>query len=113
MIEIPKRKKSIKNVTFQYTTGCGKIYVTITYTDDKLIHEVFVKNGRAGSCFHAHAESEGRLCSLYLRSGGDVNKLIKHLSDVPCGTSTKELLSCPSCIAEALKDTEILLKELP
>jgi ribonucleoside-diphosphate reductase alpha chain len=111
------RGKILQGRTFQYQSGCGTIYVTVNHTKTKQIREVFVTVGKSGSCMQAHAAAEGRLSSLFLRSGGNVDKLINHLTGLSCGNSKQAMgdipavLSCPSIIAQALKDAIEELKE--
>ncbi len=100
------RGKILEGMTFCYTSGCGKIYITVNHTKGGGIREVFAKIGKAGSCLSANTDCTGRLCSLYLRSGGGVEKLIKHLTGISCGNSTKELPSCPTAISMALVEAK-------
>ena len=111
------RGRILDGKTFQYQCGCGKIYVTVNHTKAGAIREVFVTVGKSGSCMQAHAAAEGRLSSLFLRSGGHVDKLINHLSGLSCGNSKQAtddfpaILSCPSILELALKDAIEELKE--
>ena len=96
------RGRMLEGMTLKIETGCGNIYITVNHTKGGAIREVFAKIGKVGSCMSAHTDAEGRLSSMYLRSGGNIDKLIKHLQGISCGNSTKDMPSCPTALSIAL-----------
>ncbi|MGB5924853.1 MAG: vitamin B12-dependent ribonucleotide reductase [Dehalococcoidia bacterium] len=101
-----KRPKVTTGVTERVNTGCGYIYVTVNF-DQQGISEVFSTLGKAGGCAAAQLEGISRLTSLALRSGIDVNSIVKHLRGIRCPSIAWEqghaILSCADAIASVLE----------
>ena len=101
-----KRPKVTRGVTERVNTGCGYIYVTIN-SDQQGISEVFSTLGKAGGCAAAQLEAISRLTSLALRSGIDVDSIVKHLRGIRCPSIAWEqghaILSCADAIASVLE----------
>ncbi|MCJ7791370.1 MAG: vitamin B12-dependent ribonucleotide reductase [Dehalococcoidia bacterium] len=101
-----KRPKVTTGITERVNTGCGYIYVTVNF-DSRGISEVFSTLGKAGGCAAAQLEAISRLTSLALRSGIDVDSIVKHLRGIRCPSIAWEqghaILSCADAIASVLE----------
>jgi len=101
-----KRPKVTRGVTERVNTGCGYIYVTVNF-DQQGISEVFSTLGKAGGCAAAQLEAISRLTSVALRSGIDVDSIVKHLRGIRCPSIAWEqghaVLSCADGIASVLE----------
>jgi ribonucleoside-diphosphate reductase alpha chain len=107
------RPQKLEGSTYQTTTGCGKLYVTINKLDDAAF-EVFASMGKAGGCASSQIESIGRLISLGLRCGATPEQVIKQLAGISChspvflsGAGLSEdnkIMSCADAIAKVIKD---------
>ena len=101
-----KRPKVTRGVTERVNTGCGYIYVTVNF-DQQGISEVFSTLGKAGGCAAAQLEAISRLTSLALRSGIDIESIVKHLRGIRCPSIVWEqghaILSCADAIASVLE----------
>lgn len=64
-----------------------KWYLTMNFSDNVPV-EVFINASKSGTDEKAWTEAVGRLISLYLQGGGDINKIVKTLKDIN-GESTK------------------------
>ncbi|RTZ93627.1 MAG: ribonucleoside reductase class II, partial [Deltaproteobacteria bacterium] len=92
--------------TYQMTTGCGALYVTIN-EDEKGLFELFNTMGKAGGCAASQSEAIGRLVSLAWRTGIPADPVIKQLIGISChkpfGFGENRILSCADAIAKAIK----------
>ncbi|MFX4261292.1 adenosylcobalamin-dependent ribonucleoside-diphosphate reductase [Pelotomaculum propionicicum] len=84
--DILPRPSSAQGTTHRIDTGCGKIYLTINYSDSGEILETFITTGSDGGCL-VYTEAASRLISLAIRGGISLDKIIEQLE----GTH-----SCPS-----------------
>ncbi len=108
------RAKVTTGITEKVTTGCGSIYITVN-SDDQGLCEVFSHLGKAGGCATAQLDSTCRLISLALRSGVDVDSVVKQLRGIRCPSiaweNGKSILSCADAIASVLEKYTSAYKE--
>ncbi len=78
---VKRRPIVLKGITEKITTSFGNLYVTINMLDEKPF-EVFAQIGKSGHSTMADTEAIGRLISLALRSGIDVNDIIDQLRGI-------------------------------
>jgi ribonucleoside-diphosphate reductase alpha chain len=102
----PRKRPSVMGgTTTKYKIGnCGNLYVTVN-EDEQGVCEVFVNIGGEGC--PPLSEAVGRLISLALRSGIEVDAVLKQIKGIRCiGCVSDEdsiVLSCPEAIARALQ----------
>ncbi|MEE8324128.1 MAG: vitamin B12-dependent ribonucleotide reductase [Candidatus Humimicrobiaceae bacterium] len=94
-----------QGMTKKYTIGgCGKLYVTVN-TDEHGICEVFTNTGEEGCA--ALTEVVGRLLSISIRSGMDLEEIKSQVEGIRCITciadSDTSVLSCPDAIGKAIE----------
>ena len=101
-----KRPKVTRGITERVSTGCGYIYVTVNF-DEQGIAEVFATLGKAGGCAAAQLEAISRLVSIALRSGVDLDSIVRHLHGIRCPSIAWEqghaIISCADAIASVLQ----------
>jgi len=98
------RPEVTHGMTKKYKIGnCGKLYVTVN-SDENGICEVFINTGEEGCT--ALTEAVGRLISIAIRSGIDINSVKKQVEGIRCITCIADpethVLSCPDAMAKAI-----------
>jgi ribonucleoside-diphosphate reductase alpha chain len=101
-----ERPRTLSGKTYQMTTGCGPLYVTIN-EDDSGLFELFTTMGKAGGCAASQCEAIGRLVSLSWRSGVQARQTIKQLIGITChkpaGFGENRVTSCADAVAKAIQ----------
>ena len=109
-VEAPKaefeRPKMMEGKTIKLRLPQGGLYVTANIDNGEL-KEVFVTLGKSGGDEKADAEALGRLISLYLQHGGDIQSVISTLKGIKgkyvSWDEGTQLQSIPDAIAKALE----------
>lgn len=100
------RPRLTEGVTERVNTGDGTLYVTIN-EDGEGWCEVFASIGKHGGNAAAQSEAIGRLISLGLRCGIDVQSIIKQLKGIagpnPVWEDGQLILSTPDAIGKVLE----------
>lgn len=101
-----KRPRILSGETLKFRLPQGSLYVTVNRDSDGVIKEVFINIGKSGGNEKADAEAIGRLISIYLQNGGNVEDVIRQLEGIK-GEETFwdqgiALHSIPDAIAKAL-----------
>ncbi|MBN2072432.1 MAG: TSCPD domain-containing protein, partial [Actinobacteria bacterium] len=99
------RPEITRGMTRKYKIGsCGKLYVTVN-SDEQGVCEVFTNTGEEGCA--ALTEAVGRLLSISIRAGIDINEIKKQVEGIRCITCIADpethVLSCPDAIAKTLE----------
>lgn len=104
-IEPRPRPAVVNGLTERVKIGCGNLYITVNY-DENGICEVFTNTGRHGGC-PSQSEATGRLASIALRSGIDVETIIEQLKGIRCPSTIRQqglkVMSCPDAIARTIE----------
>ncbi|MFA5146241.1 MAG: vitamin B12-dependent ribonucleotide reductase [Candidatus Omnitrophota bacterium] len=105
---IPRPRPPVTTgTTSKIATGCGNLYITINEDEQRLPFEVFMSMGKAGGCAMSQLEAIGRLVSLALRSGIEINSIIEQLRGIRCPSPSWEkggrIFSCSDAIARAVE----------
>ncbi|HUI00654.1 MAG TPA: adenosylcobalamin-dependent ribonucleoside-diphosphate reductase [Nitrososphaerales archaeon] len=102
-----ERPKVMTGRTLKLKLPQGGLYVTANTDENGGLKEVFVTLGKLGGDEKADAEAIGRLISLYLQHGGDIQSVIKMLKGIRGKYVSWEegvqLLSIPDAVAKALE----------
>ena len=76
-----ERPKVLNSETHRINTSAGNMYVNVGY-DDSGPFETFIQIGNSGGFTQSHTEAIGRLISLHLRSGGNLEDIINQLEGI-------------------------------
>jgi ribonucleoside-diphosphate reductase alpha chain len=102
-----ERPKVLTGRTLKLKLPQGGLYVTANSDETGRMKEVFVTLGKLGGDEKADAEAIGRLISLYLQHGGDVQNIVKMLKGIRgkyvSWDEGVQLLSIPDAVAKALE----------
>jgi len=101
-----ERPRLMEGRTLKLRLPQGGLYLTANIINGEL-KEVFVTLGKSGGDEKADAEALGRLISLYLQHGGDIESVISTLKGIKgkyvSWDEGTQLLSIPDAIAKALE----------
>ncbi|MCK5567087.1 MAG: TSCPD domain-containing protein, partial [Actinomycetia bacterium] len=94
-----------QGMTKKYTIGsCGKLYVTVN-SDKHGLCEIFTNTGEEGCA--ALTEVVGRLLSISIRAGMDLEEIKSQVEGIRCITCIADpkthVLSCPDAIGKAIE----------
>jgi ribonucleoside-diphosphate reductase alpha chain len=105
MRAVKERPETLSGFTTKIKTGYGQLYVTVTEYEGKPF-EVFATIGKSGRSTTAKTEAIGRLVSLALRTGVNVDKIVDQLKGIggeyPVFQNGGLVLSIPDAIARVL-----------
>jgi len=103
---VQKRPDTLVGFTTKIRTGLGQLYVTVSDLNGRPF-EVFATIGKSGRSTTAKTEAIGRLVSLALRSGVEVQQIVDQLKGIggehPVFQEGGLVLSIPDAIARVLE----------
>jgi len=106
MGDLPKRPECLLSYTTKLTTGCGSLYIIVSYTEDGKPVEVFAHLGKAGGCSACQVNVITLLLSRGLRYGIPLEVLTDKMLGSQCASGVwdngVQILSCPDAIAQVL-----------
>ncbi len=102
-----RRPDKTRGITEKVKLGCGRtLYITIN-EDDMGLCEVFLSMGKSGGCLASQSEAIGRLISLALRSGIDIEAITRQLQGIRCLAPSwhngGQTLSCADAVGKAIE----------
>ena len=104
---VKERPETLEGFTTKIRTGLGQLYITVTEFEGKPF-EVFATIGKSGRSTTAKTEAIGRLVSLALRSGVEVDKIVEQLKGIggehPVFQNGGLVLSIPDAIGRVLEN---------
>lgn len=106
-----ERPEIMKGDTVRARTSLGNLYVTVNYQqqgDTKIVREVFIHLGKAGTHINSLTEALGRIISIALQHGTPIASIIKQLQGIKSGDGVRQpsgqvTLSVPDTVAYALE----------
>jgi ribonucleoside-diphosphate reductase alpha chain len=103
---VRERPDTLEGFTTRIKTGMGNLYLTVTEFEGQPF-EVFATIGKSGRSTTAKTEAIGRLVSLALRSGVDVEEIIDQLKGIggehPVFQEGGMVLSIPDAVSRVLE----------
>ncbi len=101
-----KRPKLVQSVTERVESGCGKLYVTVSFLDNE-VFEVFAIIGKAGGCSTCMLQAITTCITMGLRHGVPLDVYIEKLLGFRCPSPSwddgTQYLSCIDAISQVLE----------
>jgi len=98
------RPELLEGITEKVITPCGNFYLTINYNNKEIV-EIFARIGKGGNCGYVMLNALSRVCSLALREGVKIEKIIETLKGLRCsGADNKDFHCCPHSIGMVLEE---------
>ncbi len=92
--------------TVKFKLPATTLYVTVN-SQDEIVKEVFINIGKSGSEDKSYSEAVGRLISMYLQNGGNIQEVVNNLKGIQgngvAWDNGIKLLSVPDAIAKAIE----------
>ena len=117
--QIIKAPTEADGKTYKFVSGCGNVYLNVTYDKNGNINQTFTNKGSSGTC-RSNQEAVSRLVSLSLRGGISIDEVIDQLKSVDTcpayvsarkgGKKVSKGSSCPNAIAYILERAKGELK---
>ncbi|MBW2622642.1 MAG: TSCPD domain-containing protein [Deltaproteobacteria bacterium] len=105
-----KRPRIYRSTTEEFSTGCGDIYVHISFDENDNPVELFASMGKAGGCSSAMLEAVGKSTSIGLRCGISPEQFIKQYIGIRCPNPTwadgEQILSCIDAMGRGLENAQ-------
>jgi len=102
------RPHDVPGVTVRVKTGCGNLYVTVSYVVPKVPFEIFAVLGKSGGCASCQNEAITRTVSQGLRYGVPAFEYVRMLKGIRCLSPMFQdggggmILSCPDAVGQVL-----------
>jgi hypothetical protein len=105
--EKPERPKVLPGLIIKVRTGCGNMYVQMSWYHGSLF-EIFATHGHSGGCAISGSEAVTRSVTLGLKRGLPIEDYIKQLRGIRCPSpypfpKEESNLSCYDAMATLLK----------
>lgn len=117
--QIIKAPTEADGKTYKFVSGCGNVYLNVTYDKNGNINQTFTNKGSSGTC-RSNQEAVSRLISLSLRGGISIDEVIDQLKSVDTcpayvsarkgGKKVSKGSSCPNAIGYILEQAKEELK---
>ena len=82
--------------------GCGTLYLTVNLRDGKP-YRVFLRVGKCGTCVRATLEAIGRLITIELQNGNNIERVAYTLRNLTCDNGLPGKPSCLDVVARELE----------
>lgn len=79
--EVIKAPDEAPGITRKFVSGCGNVYLNVTYDENGNINQTFINKGSSGTC-RSNQEAVSRLISYALRGGLPIEGIIDQLLSV-------------------------------
>lgn len=77
--------QTLESDTTQFTTNCGKFYITQCYSELGCHSNVLISGmGKAGGCSSAWSQAIGRLITLAFEKGASYMEVAEQLENIRC-----------------------------
>ena len=97
-------------------TTCGKLYITITYNEHGMHHNVFITMGKAGNCSNCHFQAVARMITRCFELGDSYMKVAEQLKGLRCPEffydKGQKFSSCYDAIATLFEEKRISCDKL-
>ena len=93
------RQDILQSNTLKLKSACYSIFITAVFDENDKIVEVFLANGKVGSCQRSFVEGIGRLISYSIQNGGNLKDISNCLLDIKCpDLMTYQGVKIQSCV---------------
>jgi hypothetical protein len=105
-----KSEKVSRSSTLKLKSGCGSIFITVTYDKNNVPYDVYLTKGKGGQCLKSWCEALGKSISIGLHYHVPISYYIDTLKGIRCpsplvaANEDNSVWSCSDAISKALEE---------
>jgi ribonucleoside-diphosphate reductase alpha chain len=91
------------STTDRIETSCGHMYITIVWTKEGKLKNIFAHLGKSGGCAASQLDALSYLAKVSIRAGVPVKTIVKGLRGIGCHIPSEAATSCADAFSRIVE----------